>query len=237
LAEYRLLSAFKSLFEGNKYRHRDASLGNYVAMHLYEDLAATTRSSKLLAAINAQQSVLNVQNRARGVEARRGDGTLGAIIQGEAPLTDPEYLVARGPIATVEIGTEIKILAKAMIKQIDRVMTDLRNQADQFRKGGANPICVAIVGINHASDYTSFEGDRAFHTTGKDGYLHPIQDAAAAEARLVKEAKPAFDQFLVLRYTATNSPPFPFSWVNYHDTRLDYAAALTQISSKYQQRF
>jgi hypothetical protein len=31
---------------------------------------------------------------------------------------------ARGPIATVEIGVEVKILAKPMIKQIDRVIND-----------------------------------------------------------------------------------------------------------------
>src|SRR5260370_5205411 len=86
-----------------------------------------------------------------------------------------------------------------------RSASTLRNACDQFRKDGTNPICVAIVGVNHASDYTSFEGDRAFHTTGKDGYLHPIQEAAAAEARLVKKAKPAFDEFLPLRYSTTNS--------------------------------
>lgn len=237
MAEYRLLSAFRKLFEGNKYRHRDASLGNFVAMHLYEDLAALGRSPKLITAIKSKQRVLNVQNRARGVEARRGDGTFGEIIPGEEPIADRGYLVARGPIATVDIGSEVKILAKAMIKQIDRVMNDLRNQATQFKRGGANPICVAIIGINHAPEYTSYEGDRAFRTTGKDGYLHPIHEAAAAETWLLKEAKPAFDEFLILRFAATNSPPFPFSWVNYQDTRLDYAAALTRISSKYQQRF
>ena len=64
----------------------------------------------------------------RGVAARRGDGTFGEIIPGEAPILDQGYLVARGPIATVEIGVEVKILAKATIKQIDRVINDLRNQ-------------------------------------------------------------------------------------------------------------
>ena len=58
-------------------------------------------------------------------------------------LTDAGYLVARGPIATVEIGIEVKILAKAMIKQIDRVINDLRNQVVQFKRGGGNPICIA----------------------------------------------------------------------------------------------
>jgi hypothetical protein len=237
LAEYRLLSAFRELFEGNKYLHRNASLGNHVAKQLYEDLFTLGRSPKLIAAVNAKERVLNVQNKARGVEARRGDGSFGEILPGGKPVSDLGYLVSRGPIATVDIGTEVKILAKAMIKQIDRVINDLRNQANQFGRGGGNPICIAIVGLNHATEYTSYEGDRAFKTTGKNGYLHRSQEAAAAEVRLLREPKLGFDEFLILRFAATNSPPFPFSWVNYEDTRLDYAAALTRISSKYQQRF
>jgi hypothetical protein len=201
------------------------------------DLVAVSRSSRLIAGVEAKERVLNVQNRRRGVEARRGDGTFGEIIPGEPAITDPGYRVSRGPIATVDIGTEVKVLAKAMIKQIDRVISDLRNQVQQFRKGGGSPICVAVIGVNHTEQYTSYEGDRAFSTTGRNGYLHPIQEAAAAERRLIAEAKPSFDEFLILRYKATNSPPFPFSWVDYSDTELDYAAVLTRVSSKYQQRF
>jgi len=86
-------------------------------MHLYEDLILVNRSTKLIDyAIHRKDRVLNVQNKRRGVEARRGDGTFGEIIPGETPITDPGYMVARGPIATVEIGVEVKILAKAMIK-------------------------------------------------------------------------------------------------------------------------
>lgn len=142
MTDYRLLGEFKNLFEGKTYRHRDSSLGDFVAMHLYEDLVAVSRSSKLISAINTKERVLNVQNKRRGVQARRGDATFGEIIPGEEAITDPGYIVSRGPIATVDIGTEIKILAKAMIKQIDRVITDLCNQVAQFRKGGVNPICV-----------------------------------------------------------------------------------------------
>jgi len=95
-------------------------------MHLYEDLVAIDRSPKLIeAAVHRKDRVLNVQNQRRGVAARRGDGTFGEIIPGESAITDPGYLVARGAIATVEIGIEVKILAKAMIKQIDRVINDL----------------------------------------------------------------------------------------------------------------
>ncbi|MGA2271165.1 MAG: hypothetical protein ABSH44_22075 [Bryobacteraceae bacterium] len=235
--EYRLLREFARLFEGKVYKHRASNQGDFVAVHLYEDLVSINRSSKLIdAVVNRKDRVLNVQNKRRGVTARRGDGTFGEIIPGEVPITDAGYQVARGPIATVEIGVEVKILAKAMIKQIDRVINDLRNQAAQFKRGGGRPICVALVGINHAECMTSYEGDRPFPTTGTAGFPHPFQEAPAAERRLRSEAAPEFDEFLVLRFKATNVPPFPFEWVDYHETRLDYAAALSRISARYQQR-
>src|SRR5260370_15214970 len=149
--EYRLPMEFRRLFEGKIYKHRDSSQGDYVAMHLYEALITINRSPKLIeAAINRKDRVLNVQNKRRGVAARRGDGTFGEIIPGETPITDSGYLVARGPIATVEIGIEVKVLAKPIIKKIDRAINDLRNQVVQFKRGGGNPICAGVVGINAA---------------------------------------------------------------------------------------
>jgi hypothetical protein len=236
--EYRLLTEFRRLFEGKLYKHRASNQGDFVAMHLYEDLVTINRSVKLIdAAINRKDRVLNVENKRRGVTARRGDGTFGEIIPGETPIIDPGYLVARGPIATVEIGIEIKVLAKAMIKQIDRVINDLRNQVTQFKRGGGNPICVAIVGINCADHTVGYEGDRPFPTTGRAGFLHPSQEAPEAERRLRAQAAGEFDEFLTLRFKATNEDSFPFEWVDYNSTRLDYAAALARISATYQQRF
>jgi hypothetical protein len=236
--EYRLLTEFQRLFEGKVYKHRDSSQGDFVAMHLYEDLISINRSSKLVdAVISRKDRVLSVQNKRRGVSARRGDGAFGEIIPGEVAITDAGYLVARGPIATVEIGIEVKVLAKAMIKQIDRVINDLRNQVVQFKRGGGQPICVAVVGINAAEHTVGFEGDRPFPTTGRGGFPHPVQEAQEAERRLRDQAASAFDEFIVLRFKATNEPPYPFEWVNYNETRLDYAAALTRISGRYQQRF
>ena len=233
----RLLTEFQRLFEKRQYLHRNSSQGDFVALHLYEDLMAIGRSPKFVAAVERHDRVVNTQNLRRGIKARRGDGTFGEIIPGEKAIIDPGYVVGRGPIATIEIGVEVKILAKAMIKQIDRVINDLRNQVTQFRRGGGKPICIAVVGINHASHCVSYEGDRAFPTTGRGSYLHPIQEAAEAEKRLRLEAAPAFDEFVMLRYRATNEAPYPFEWVNYDETRLDYAAALARIGSQYQQRF
>jgi len=206
-------------------------------MHLYEDLYTINRSPKLVEAIRLQSSVLNAQNRTRGIKARRGDGTFGEIIPGEEPLVDAGFVTARGPIATVEIGVEVKILAKAMIKQIDRVTGDLRKQVAHFKRGGETAISVGIVGINHAAYTVGYEGDRATRTTGTGGFMHPVQEAAEAERRLRADALPAFDEFVVLRYRATNEAPFPFEWVDYDATRQDYAAALARISREYQRRF
>jgi len=236
--EYRLLTEYRRLFEGKVYKHRASTQGDFVAMHLYEDLITINRSPKLTqAAIDRKDRVLNAQNKRRGVSARRGDGTFGEIIPGETPIIDPDYLVARGPIATVEIGVEVKVLAKAMLKQIDRVINDLRNQVTQFKRGGGNPICVAVVGINCADHTVGYEGERPFPTTGKAGFLHPWQEAPEAERRLRAQAAGEFDEFVVLSFKATNEGSFPFAWANYKETRLDYSAALSRISFRYQQRF
>jgi hypothetical protein len=233
-----LLTEFRRLFEGKIYKHRASNQGDFVAMQLYEDLVTVHRSSKLIDGILTRKDrVLNAQNRRRGIAARRGDGTLGEIIPGETAIFDAGYRVGRGPIATVEIGVEVKILAKAMIKQIDRVINDLKNQVAQFKRGGGNPICVAIVGVNQAESTVGYEGDRPFPTTGKDGFLHPFQEAPEAERRLRSLAAPDYDEFLILPFKATNVEPYPFEWSNYNETRLDYAAALSRISALYQQRF
>ena len=35
---YRLIDTFQAIFQGKRYIHRDASRGDFVAIHLYEDL-------------------------------------------------------------------------------------------------------------------------------------------------------------------------------------------------------
>jgi hypothetical protein len=233
---YRLLDAFRATFEGKPYLHRDSSLGDFVAMHLFEDLHEVRKSKCLRARVENQTRVLNVQNRRRGIAARRGDGTFGELIPNATPILDEGFAVARGPVATVEIGVEVKILAKAMIKQIDRVIGDLMKQVGQFRRGAGQPICVGVVGINHAAVCTGYEGERAFTTDGKK-HKHPDREAPEATARLLAQAKPSFDEFLVLPYRATNVEPYSFEWVDYDATLLDYGAILTRICREYDRRF
>src|SRR5437867_11187747 len=159
-----------------------------------------------------------------GKPGRRGDGTFGELVPAAVAVTEKGMLVARGHVATIEIGAETKILAKAMIKQIDRVINDLFNQASQFKRGGGNPICVAFVGINFAERYVSFEGKKKWPTDGKK-YKHPIQEAAQAEHRLKDKAQSAFDEFQIL-FRATNAKPFPFEWVDLIRTEMEYSSVL-----------
>ena len=233
---YRVLTEFEGLFAGQPYKHRNSSLGDFVAMHLYEDLVDLGRSTKLEARVSGQNRVLSTANLRQGIRGRRGDGTFGEVVPGVPIVTDPGFRVARGKVATIEIGVEMKILAKAMIKQIDRVTGDLQKQVAHFQRGSGNPISIALVGINHAPHAVGYEGERSFRTDGSAN-RHPIQEAADAERRLLANASPAYEEFIVLHYAATNESPFTFSWVNFQRTHADYGAMLVRVSREYDRRF
>lgn len=236
VSSYVLLRGFRELFEGHPYFHRDSSLGDRIASFLYEDLVLLGKSASFSARVEGKERVLNAQNRTVGKLRRRGDGTFGEIVPGTSSAQVPGFVVARGAIATIEIGTETKILAKAMIKQIDRVIGDLVRQIEQFKRGGGQPICVGLVGVNFSTSYTGYEGSRPNPTDGKK-HKHPSQEAAAAVARLRERAQPAFDEFLFLRFVATNVEPYPFAWVDEKETVAEYGAMLTRISREYDRRF
>lgn len=232
---FSFLTQFQGLFEGKPYLHRNSTQGDQVAQYVFEDLYELGHSPKLVERIKNLRSVLNAKNKAHGVKHRRGDGSFGTLIPGDTAVSDPGFAVGRGPIANVELGIEVKILAKAMIKQIDRVTTDLVKQAKEFRRSDARAILVGIVGINHASTYVSFEGDKHWPTDGKK-YKHPIQEAEAA-AEHIERMRGEFDELLILPYSATNVPPFPFTWLHSNRTRQDYGAFLVRLSRHYEQRF
>lgn len=232
--KYRLLDAFQNLFEGKAYHHRISGQGDFIAIQLYEDLYSLGRSQKYRSRVDQGLSVLNVQNRRVGVNARRGDGSFGEIVAHTIPIADEGYAVKRGPIATIEIGIEVKIIHKAMLKQIERVITDMKNQVTEFKSHHGSPITIGIVGINCASVTVTHEGpERSYKTTGKGGFKHPIQEADEAERRMNALARPFFDEFLILRYDAINEAPFPFVWNNMSAATQEYAAILTRVSSRF----
>lgn len=235
-SDYSLLSQFRGLFDGKAYLHRNASQGDKVVRYLYEDLRKLDKSPLLSQRIDARSRVVNTANQTIGKVSRRGDGAFGERVPVALAINDPGFLVARGPLSAIEIGAEAKIMAKAMIKQIDRVIGDLKRQVEEFRRN-SNPICVAVVGVNHALVYTSFEGERNFTTDGTGKYKHPSQEAVEAIRRLESLARPLFDEFLLLRYASTNVAPFSFQWVDEQKTLLEYSALLTRVSNLYSQRF
>jgi hypothetical protein len=233
---FALLTTFRSLFDGTQYKHRDSSLGDLVASQLYEDLVNLGKSEKLGNRVKAHERVVNLANRTVGRPSRRGDGTFGELVPTAIAITEAGLRVARGEVANIEIGAETKILAKAMIKQIDRVIGDLARQVEEFRKTGGNPLCVGIVGLNFASSYTSYEGAREWPTDGRK-HKHPAQEAAEAENRLQNRAASSFDEFQILRFRATNVSPFPFEWLDYDQTAKEYGALLVRVSREYDHRF
>lgn len=236
MAYDKLLDRFTLTFRQGPYLHRNSQLGNRIADCLYEDLYALNESPKLVERINRGTRVLNPKGVSPGIRARRGDGTFGDIIPGAVPVSIPGFAVLRGPTADVEIGIEVKILAKAMIKQIDRLISDLCGQARHFREKSEHSIRIAVVGVNQADHYVSFEGERAFPTDGRR-YPHPRQEASEAERRLVDSARPCFDEFIILPFAATNEPPYPFQWSDAASTQSEYSSALLRVARKYERQF
>lgn len=211
-------------------------MGDRVACQLYEDLTTLGRSKSLVNRVKNRECVVNQSNVAVGRKVRRGDGTFGELVPSEKEIEVEGFIVARGPVANIQIGAETKILAKAMIKQIDRVIGDLIRQTGNFKKTGGNPITVAFVGINHSTEYTSYEGKRKFSTDGSK-YKHPNQEADEAQSRILREAASAFDELQLLPFIARNEPPYPFEWLDYNKTKMEYSALLVRVSREYDARF
>lgn len=230
---YKLLDTFRGLFDGKVFLHRDATQGDYVAIHFFEDLYDLNRSNKYRQRADSGLSVANIKNIRHGVLARRGDGSFGEILPNEQPRSELGFSIKRGMIATIEIGIEVKIVQKAMVRQIGRVISDLEKQVGQFKLKRGKPITVGVVGINYASHYVSFEGEKSWATTGKGKYKHPYQEAGEVEKRLLTQAAPMFDEFILLAFKATNTPPYAFAWVDKQKTEKDYGAILVRVSNSY----
>ena len=229
--EPRLLQTFRAVFEGRPYYHRNQVIGNFVASHLYEDLLRLGRSARFVAHVQKGDCVVHTRNLVKGRAGRRGDGTFGALIPGETAMPENGFSVRRGPVASILIGAEMKILAKSMIKQIDRVTNDLRHQAETFRQQNPRVIAVALVGVNFSETYTGYEGKRKYKSR-----LPPAREAGKAIVRLQSVAS-LFDEFILLRFSATNVKPYPFSWVDERDIRQAYSASLLRISDTFEERF
>lgn len=231
-----LLRAFEETFKGQPYLHRISTTGDRLAAILYEDLfnycAETNSGGSYVRRIESAELVLNTLNRITGRRSRRADGTLGARVPSEQPDRLNQSRAARAPVATLQIGIEFKIIATKMTAQMDRVATDLRNQAEEFAQLNPKAIKVAIVGVNHATEYEGREGTRSFRARRA-----PAAEAAAVIQFIVGRVEKQYDELMVLRFAATNIDPFPFKWVDVNATRRDYSAAILRLAGLYQQRF
>jgi hypothetical protein len=227
MREFRLIKRFEDTFRNGPYLHRNSQLGNRIADFLFDDLYELDPGSKFRADVDAGRIALNPKGVSPGLNARRGDGSFGPVVPGYAPRRYTDHVVPVAPTAEVDVGAEVKILAKAMIKQIDRVISDLCGQSREFKTKSPDALTVGIVGINVADRYVSFEGLRRY-PTGEFG-PHPIQEANEAERRLRLSAEPCYGEFLVLPFKATNEPPFQFSWLRAQLTRDQYGAMLTRL--------
>jgi hypothetical protein len=230
--ELNLLRAFAEVFRGQKYNHRVSNTGDMIASYLYEDLLGLSDSKKFVQTVEARIGVVNTGNQVKGKKGRRGDGTFGRIVPGVMASMIPGYAVARGPVANLEIGAEVKIVATKMTAQIDRVTTDLNNQANVFRSLNSNCITVGIAGVNHAPEYVGYEGSRAFVAKRA-----PAKEAVEIVRRLDRDVRSSYDEFLILPYIATNKEPFPFAWVGERDIAQEYASLLVRVSDLYDRRF
>jgi len=239
---FRLLRAFRALFDGKPYYHRHSTQGDAVAVEFYEDLYALGMSPKLRVATDEKTKGLGPRNKTVSLKRmRRGDGTLGVLINPGKARNFPNYAIARGGIATIDVAVEVKILNKAMQKQIDRVVGDLEKQVRHWRRHNRtrNLISVAIIGVNHADYTVGYEGpNRSWKTDGRK-YVHPGDEAPKVIQRIVEDIvnPEIYDEVLVLKFKARNEAPFVFEWVDDAATEAGYGAILKRVALSYETEF
>lgn len=227
-----LLDAFEAVFKHRRYIHRNSTIGDSIASVVYDDLLALGRSGKLASGVAGGRFVVNTANKVTGKKSRRGDGTFGELVPGSVSRKADGYAVPTGPVATLAIGTEVKIIATAMLRQIDRVTTALDNQARKFRHHGGGVLTLALVGLNYADEYTGYEGKREYVAE-----TPPKKEAPEVARRLDESIRPLYDEYLLIPFRATNRPPYEFSFVNREKTELEYQSALLRISNEFERRW
>lgn len=229
-----VLEEFEHLFKGRVYSHRVSRQGDFVARIFYEDLYTLNRSQVFQERVDKQHCVVNTLNTVTGKKSRRGDGLFGEALPGSIPELQAGHNVAVGPTANVQIGIEVKIVARSMVKQVDRVIGDLPRQASVFRRANPSAIAIGIVGVNHAEKYISYERNCTYLAEGREA---PVAEAPRIIERLRNEAGPSHDEFLILPFRASNADPYPFAWVDLPSTRDELNAALLRTLRLYELQF
>lgn len=231
--KFRLLEAFRTTFAGTVYKHRDSTLGNKIGRQLFEDLLALQVSIGYKEHAQQGAGLVNIGGKIHTPRAiRRNDSVFGKPPAGVTiTLPRPGFMVAEGPVADPRVGCEVKILAKSQQKQIDRVINDLEGFALRMNSLTRECINVAVVGVNEESDYVGHEGERTFKHRLRD------EEPGIIVAKLRERLLDRYNELLVVRFKATNQPPYPFTWVDAQRVEIDYGAALTRVGNLYQSRF
>jgi hypothetical protein len=103
-----------------------------------------------------------------------------------------------------------------------------RKQLIHSGRGSGTPICVGIMGINRAQYGTSYEDTRSFKAHDKAN-RHPYQGTLEAERRLLADAAPHYDEFIILPYDAANEPPLRIAWINQNSIERNYGSAWMRL--------
>lgn len=103
-SDYALLTQFRQLFEGKAYLHRNSAQGDRAVRFLFEDLRRLNKSAVLSSRIDQRSRVVNTANKTVGVLSRRGDGSFGELVPVAMAISEDGFVVARGPLAAIEIG-------------------------------------------------------------------------------------------------------------------------------------
>ena len=231
--KFRLLETFRRTFAETRYIHRNSTLGNKIGRELFEDLLKHEVSVRYKEHVGQRSGVVNSGGKIVTPRAiRRNDSIFGKPPAGVTlDEADRRFFVAEGPVAEPRIGCEVKIIAKSLQKQIDRVINDLDGFVLRMKSLRQDCINVAVVGVNHESDYEGHEGERRFKHKLKN------REPLNGMAKLREELLGRYDELLVFPFRASNQPPYPFAWLDRRQVDLDYGAALTRVGELYERRF
>jgi hypothetical protein len=230
-SKFRLLDTFRRTFLGTIYQHRDSTLGNKIGRELFEDLLRHAASVRYARHVKGGSGVVNRGGKVHGKAVRRNDSIYGRPPAAATTRFVTGFSVREGPVAEPRVGCEVKVIAKSQQKQIDRVINDLDGFVRRVQRLSKRCINIAIVGVNHESDYVGHEGPRSFKHKLKPG------EPQGVTARIREELGDLYDELLVFPFRATNQPPYPFEWLNDRQVDLDYGAALARIGEEYERRF
>ncbi|HWP57337.1 MAG TPA: hypothetical protein VNL14_05580 [Candidatus Acidoferrales bacterium] len=230
--KFKLLESFRKTFEGRVYKHRDPTVGNKIGRYFFEDMLDHSVSARYTHHVASRLGVVSIHGKVQTPrDIRRNDSVFGIPPAGAVLREASGFRVIEGPVAEPRIGCEVKIVAKSQQKQIDRVINDLEGFARRMKRLNRRCINLAVVGVNHESDYVGHEGARSFRHALK------AQESAKVEQKLRERLIDVYDELLLLSFRATNQPPYPFHWLNPIEVDVAYGAALTRVGAQYQSRF